>query len=278
MLHDTGDIDPAVEPADSDWSRAWVRLDIATSVLRQQDAAVPRRQVGVYRMGTSYSSTFPVSLPTDPDDPAGVARNDQAAFDQLDQMLCHWDRPHRRSYHWMVTLDDEPHAVELSQQCQAVLPEDGLDLIPPESLHLTVRRFGYVDEVPAGTLDTAVTAVSEYCRTTRPFHLRLFPLAGSPGALRFSVAPWSPLLFLHRAVSEASGYDDVDPLTLYRPHVGIAYSNRVQPPGPFIAAAHKARPVPSTAITVTELRLVELYRTDHQYRWHVLERFSLAGA
>ncbi|MCR3721184.1 MULTISPECIES: 2'-5' RNA ligase family protein [Prauserella salsuginis group] len=228
-------------------------------------------------MGTSYSSTFPTRPPTDPDDPASVARNDQAAFEQIDQMLCHWDRPHRRSYHWMVTLDMQSHAVELSQRCQAVLPEDGLDLIPPESLHLTVRRFGYVDQVPAGTLDAAVTTVSEHCRAARPFDLRLLPLAGSPGALRFSVAPWSPLLSLHRAVSAASGYDDVDPLTQYRPHVGIAYSNQVQPPGPFIAAAHKARSLPSTAITITELRLVELYRTNHQYRWHVLERLPIAA-
>ncbi|WP_406692784.1 helix-turn-helix domain-containing protein [Saccharopolyspora sp. ID03-671] len=38
VLHYTGDIDPAVEHADSDWSRALVRLDIATAVLRQQDA------------------------------------------------------------------------------------------------------------------------------------------------------------------------------------------------------------------------------------------------
>lgn len=228
-------------------------------------------------MGTSYSSTFPTRPPTDPDDPASVARNDQDAFEQIDQMLCHWDRPHRRSYHWMVALDHEPHAVELSQRCQAVLPENGLDRIPPESLHLTVRRFGYVDEVQVGTLHTAVATVSEHCRTTRPFHVRLLPLAGSPGALRFSVAPWSPLLSLYHVVSAASGYDEVDPLSLYRPHVGIAYSNRVQPPDPFIAAAREARSVPSAEIVITGLRLVELYRADHQYRWRVLERFSFAG-
>ncbi|NKQ55588.1 helix-turn-helix transcriptional regulator [Amycolatopsis sp. K13G38] len=38
VLHYTGDVDPAVEQADSDWSRALVRLDIATAVLRQDDA------------------------------------------------------------------------------------------------------------------------------------------------------------------------------------------------------------------------------------------------
>ncbi|NKQ55589.1 2'-5' RNA ligase family protein [Amycolatopsis sp. K13G38] len=228
-------------------------------------------------MGTSYSSTFPAAPPADPDDPASVAQNDQAAFEQVEQMLCHWDRPHRRSYHWMVTLDQEPRAIELSQRCQAILPDDGLDLIPPENLHLTVRRFGYVDEIPVGKLDTAVATVSEHCQGSSPFRLHLLPLAGSPGALRFSVAPWSPLLSLHRAVSAASGYDEVDPLTLYRPHVGVAYSSQVQAPGPFVAAARDARSLPSAEIAVTELRLVELYRTDHQYRWRVLESLSFAG-
>lgn len=38
VLHYTGDVDPAVEQADSAWSRALVRLDIATALLRQDDA------------------------------------------------------------------------------------------------------------------------------------------------------------------------------------------------------------------------------------------------
>ncbi|GAA4884400.1 2'-5' RNA ligase family protein [Pseudonocardia sp. C8] len=228
-------------------------------------------------MGTSYSSTFPVTPPADPDDPTCVAQHDQAAFEQVEQMLCHWDRPHRRSLHWMITLDQQPRAVELSQRCRTVLPEDGLDLIPPESLHLTVRRFGYVDEVPVDKLDAAVEGVGEHCQGTSPFRLHLLPLAGSPGAVRFSVAPWSPLLALHRAVSVASGHDEVDPLTLYRPHVGIAYSSRAQDPRPFVVAAREAQTLPSAEIVINELRLVELYRADHQYRWRVLERFPFTG-
>ncbi|WP_280137868.1 helix-turn-helix transcriptional regulator [Actinopolyspora xinjiangensis] len=37
VLHYTGDVDTAVEQADSDWSRALVRLDVATALLRQPD-------------------------------------------------------------------------------------------------------------------------------------------------------------------------------------------------------------------------------------------------
>lgn len=38
VLHYTSDIEPEVERSDSDWSRALVRLDIATTLLRQNDA------------------------------------------------------------------------------------------------------------------------------------------------------------------------------------------------------------------------------------------------
>ncbi|SFE22833.1 hypothetical protein SAMN04487819_109237 [Actinopolyspora alba] len=37
VLHYTGDVDTAVEQADSDWSRALVRLDVATALLHQPD-------------------------------------------------------------------------------------------------------------------------------------------------------------------------------------------------------------------------------------------------
>lgn len=226
----------------------------------------------MYRMSAVYNSTFPTTPPADHDDPASIARHDQTAFEQVDRMLCHWDRSHRRSYHWMITLDEQPRAIDLSQRCQEFLPTDGLDLIPPESLHLTVRRFGYADEVDNKHLAAAVNHVGEHCEMTNPFQLQLVPLAGSPGAIRFSVAPWSPLLALHRAVSAASGYGEGDPLIVYRPHVGIAYSNRPQPSGPFVEAARGARSTLPSEIVIDELHLVELSRFDRQYRWHVLER------
>lgn len=228
-------------------------------------------------MATPYSSTFPAEPPGDPDDPASVARHDQQAFERVGTMLRHWDRPHRRSYHWMITLDQHQPVIELSQQCQQLLPQVGLGLIPPESLHLTVRRLGYVDEVDPSRLRTALRTVRGRCLATAAFDLKVIPLAGSPGAVRFSVAPWSPLLDLHRTVSAAAGCDGVDPLAVYRPHVGVAYSDRVQSPEPYIEAAHRARSLPLAEITINELQLVELYRANHQYRWRVLERLPLAG-
>ncbi|MEU6261762.1 2'-5' RNA ligase family protein [Saccharopolyspora shandongensis] len=226
-----------------------------------------------------YSSTFPASPAPDPDDMTSVAGHDQTSFDGLSRMFSHWERPHRRSIHWMLTFGDQPEVCTLAQQCQHRLPKEGLDLIEPEGLHLTVRRFGYADTVPAHHLHTAVQTLRDgYLRTAAPFKLQIVPLAGSPGAVRFSVAPWSPLLELFVAVSAVSGHHHGDPLTVYRPHLSIAYSNREQHPERIQDAVRQARELPSTEATVSVLRLVELYRRDHQYRWRVLEDLLLESA
>ncbi|NYH77196.1 hypothetical protein FHR84_000510 [Actinopolyspora biskrensis] len=78
-------------------------------------------------------------------------------------------------------------------------------------------------------------------------------------------------------MSTASGHADIDPLRMYRPHVGIAYSNRVQSPEEIIRSVRRARALPPVEVTITELRLVELTRADHHYTWHVLERFPTTG-
>jgi 2'-5' RNA ligase len=224
-------------------------------------------------MGTSYSSTFPSTPPADPDDPISVVTHDQRAFESVEQMLSHWDRPHRLSYHWMITLDHDPSAVMVSQRCQERLPSHGLDLISPGSLHLTVQRLGYVDEVSPARLNAVLSKFQDHCPDLSPFRLQLLPLAGSPGALRLSVAPWSPLLDLYRRVAQASGRDDLEPLALFRPHVGIAYSNCMQAAHPFIEAARQARSISPVHITINSIQLVELYRSDHQYRWRTIVNF-----
>ncbi|MFB9433349.1 2'-5' RNA ligase family protein [Streptoalloteichus tenebrarius] len=192
-------------------------------------------------------------------------------------MLRHWDRPHQRSYHWFLDLSQHQPVIELSQRCQRLLPQAGLDLIPPEGLHLTLCRLGYVDDTPLPRLHTAVRAVRDRCRSIGPFRLTAIPLAGSPGAIRLSVAPWSPLAALHTVTLAASENTNTDSLAVFRPHVGIAYSHRVQPADPYIEAARHARSLSPVVIEVQELHLVELYRVDHQYRWRVLERLPLAA-
>lgn len=225
-------------------------------------------------MGVSYSSTFPADPPVDHDLPVSVAEHDQRAFDQLEQVLSHWDRPRSRSYHWLISLDQHTDVLDLSQQCQEVLPKTGLSHIPAASVHLTVRRVGAVESVSPDDLEGSVSVMTQHCRTASAFRLQVMPLAGSPGAVRFSVAPWSPLLDLWR-VAGIAGAGNPAPLQHYRPHIGIAYSNQVQPEKPLIAAVQQARALPPVEAVIGEVQLVELYRTNDQYCWHTLERVPL---
>ena len=225
-------------------------------------------------MGVFYSSTFPADLPADHDHPVRVAEHDQRAFDQLEQVLSHWDRPRSRSYHWLIGLDQHTDVLDLSQQCQEVLPRPGLSHIASGGMHLTVRRVGDVEAVSHDDLERSVRTMIQHCRTASPFRLHVMPLAGSPGAVRFSVAPWSPLLDLWRAAA-VPGAGDPAPLQHYRPHIGIAYSNQVQPAEPLIAAVQRGRALAPVKTVIDEIQLVELYRADHQYRWNTLERIPL---
>ncbi|MDT3439045.1 MULTISPECIES: 2'-5' RNA ligase family protein [unclassified Pseudofrankia] len=73
------------------------------------------------------------------------------------------------------------------------------------------------------------------------------PLAGSSGAVRFTVTPWEPLVELRAAVDKvtaACGLPAVE--QRFRPHVGIAYCNRDLPAEPIIRRVAKgAHPWPA---------------------------------
>lgn len=222
-----------------------------------------------------YSTTFPPQSPPDPDDPISVAATDQAAFAGLTEMLSHWDRPHRPSLHWMLTLDGQPELAAAAGRCRSYLPSTGTDAIPPERLHLTVRRLADVDDVSEDHQAAAIEQATDACRRIPPFVLQVLPLAGSPGAIRFSVAPWTPLLRLYRAAATTAGCPDEDPLEVFRPHIGIAYSNQSQPAASFQRAVAQARSESPVLITIRQLSLVSLQRGEHGYTWQTLARIPL---
>ncbi|MFC8147968.1 2'-5' RNA ligase family protein, partial [Streptomyces paradoxus] len=57
-------------------------------------------------------AAFPAHPPADLSDPAVIAAHDQAAFDAVETMVDHWDRPgwtaQTRAYYWMLTFPDSP--------------------------------------------------------------------------------------------------------------------------------------------------------------------------
>src|SRR5207245_660305 len=102
-----------------------------------------------------------------------------------------------------------------------------LDPVPLESLHLTLPRLGWADQLTRRAVDSIAEAAALRCARLKPFALTVGPLAGSPGAVRFSVAPWGPIFALRQELLRAaqavngSTYTEDD----FRPHVGIAYCN-----------------------------------------------------
>ncbi len=223
-----------------------------------------------------YSSTFPVDLPPDLTSPDAIAGHDQAAFHSLTEMLCHWDRPHRTSYHWLLPIGQNAAAVALTKRCQAYLPQEGLDHIPEEWLHLTIRRLGYADELSEVSLAESVASVASAVKQCDPFDMTLIPLAGSPGAVRFSVAPWKPLAQLFQAVTGGPGFGQIEPLSIYRPHVGVAYSSARQPSGPVAAAVRvAAESEPRIEIPIDRISLVRLWRRNACYMWDQLADVDL---
>jgi 2'-5' RNA ligase len=228
-------------------------------------------------------SGFPEDLPLFPSDPAVIAAHDWNAFCEVDALHDHWDRPGwtpgRRSYHWYITLGHQPALIDLVQRCQQQLAAFELDPVPPESLHLTLCRVGFTEEVTQQEARSVAEAARRRVGGLGPLRLAVGPLAGSGGALGFSVSPWEPLIELHDRLIEtrAAVLGGPADTSRFRPHVGIAYSNRTMAASPVRQAMEPLRRLTPLEVTVGAADLVILRLEDHAYRWRRLETLRLTG-
>ncbi|MFJ7237455.1 2'-5' RNA ligase family protein [Streptomyces olivaceus] len=225
-------------------------------------------------------AAFPARPPADLSDPAVIAAHDQAAFDAVETMVDHWDRPgwtaQTRAYYWMLTFPDSPAPADLALRCQRHLAPLGLDPVPGDGLHVTLTRVGSVAALPQSRLDDVAGAAAPLLPAA--FRLRAVPLAGSRGAVRLTVAPWGPVLALHAALSESMarlGLTPRKPTALFRPHVSLAYNNRPRPAAPVIEAVTALRSLSPVELHVQDVRLVELRREGRAYRWDVVKSLPL---
>jgi 2'-5' RNA ligase len=225
-------------------------------------------------------AAFPAHPPADLSDPAVIAAHDQAAFDAVETMVDHWDRPgwtaQTRAYYWMLTFPDSPALADLALRCQQHLAPLGLDPVPDDGLHITLTRVSSAAALPLSRLDDVISAAAPLLPAA--FRLRAVPLAGSRGAVRLTVAPWGPVLALHLALSESMaslGLAPRKPTALFRPHLSLAYNNRPRPAGPIVEAVTALRGLPSVELHVREVQLVELRREDRSYRWDVVKSLPL---
>jgi hypothetical protein len=63
----------------------------------------------------------------------------------------------------------------------------------------------------------------------------------------------------------------------FRPHVGIAYSNRTMPASPLRAVIEPLRRLSPVQVTARSAHLVILRREDHAYRWERFETLCLTS-
>src|SRR6266511_643176 len=199
----------------------------------------------------------------------GVAANDYIQDDwdtyrQLNILTNHWDRPGwtpgRRSYHWILSVADVPKLPALATQCQTQLRDiPTLDFVPVTSLHITLQRAAFTDEMTPNQVADMVGAASMRCAAIPPPTLQIGPLAGSAGAVRFSVGPHAPLHEIRSAVRSAVA-DVRDTRTVpgrktdFIPHVSIAYSNAVTSAQPVIERVAALR---STGCVAADIHAVD---------------------
>ncbi|WP_439681612.1 2'-5' RNA ligase family protein [Embleya sp. MST-111070] len=225
----------------------------------------------------SDPTTFPVDPPPSLLDAKVIAEHDWGAFRAVSTMVDHWDRPGwngGRAYYWMLTFAHEEALIHEALTCQAVVADPFLDPVPSEGLHITLNKVADAADTNPVFLAQLVDRVRG--QTPDTFELSVGPLAGSQGSLRYSVAPWGPVIDLH-AVLAGAGAPAGGPTALLRPHLGIAYSNRARPAAEVIEQVALLRGRPRVAVRVDGVDLVELRRERAAYRWDVVARVPLCG-
>jgi 2'-5' RNA ligase len=195
-------------------------------------------------------------------------------------MIDHWNRPGwfpgREAYYWYLTFDSLQLA-RLAKQCQNDLKLSYLDPVPLNSLHLTLPKIGWSDEITDDELRRITETARELCLELRKFRLNVGPLSGSRGAVRFSVSPWRPLQSLSErlrsAVTSVRGTNCNEPE--FRPHIGIAYCNQVIPTDELMTRIERLRSLPPVEVAVDRVKLVRLRRQDKTYAWSTISKLPL---
>lgn len=222
----------------------------------------------------------------EPDTPDYI-HADWDRYRQLSTLVNHWDRPGwtdgRRSYHWIVRFDDCPAVRALAARCQDQLRHlPTLDLVPATSLHLTLQRVGFTDQITTADAHAVAAAAREQYAAMPPVTTTIGPLAGSAGAVRFSAGPHQPLRRIRNtartAVAEVLGTDAVSaPAADFVPHVSIAYNNTSVDAELIIEHVATLRTLATTTVQIDAVDLVELRRDGPSYVWGTVATVPLAG-
>ena len=223
---------------------------------------------------------FPCAPPADLDDSRVIVEHDWRAFQAVDRMKNHWDRPgwseRQQAYYWMLTFADATALVRRTEHCQGALEHLSMDLVPADGLHVTLLRIGATEGVSRPQLEHLISMAERL--SVGEFRILAHPLAGSRGAVRFSLTPWRPLVGLHAALSALgaqAGVPGGKPTSTFRPHLGVAYNNAERPAAPVVDVVSQLRSLPPVALDVSSVDLVKLRRHGRTYRWETIRTLPL---
>ncbi len=193
-----------------------------------------------------------------------------------ERMRDHWWwrpgwRAGRRLYTWHLTFEGHHDLHQLVRAYQDSLDVPELDLVPLEGLHLTMQGVGFTDEVSRQQLRQLVVAAERRCGALAPLTLTLGPARVDPEGVCLPVAPQGPVRWLRMAVrgaiAEVLGEGRVpDAAEEFWPHVSVAYSNADGPAAPIVERVGRVGAL-EAVVTIGEVRLLELERAGHVYRW-----------
>lgn len=190
-------------------------------------------------------------------------------------MTNHWDRPGwrpgRTAYYWYLSFRDQPEVQALAEQCESAFDSPYFDLIARRDLHMTMLRVAFTDEVGESGRLRAEEIARRVLSTFGELRFQVGPLAGSRGALSFSVSPKDRLLELRSrllSATNSAGFAlDKTAADSFRPHVGIGYCNRAVDALPIIEKVRLLRALPPVNVCISKLTLVELTRNERSYTW-----------
>lgn len=234
--------------------------------------------------GVRTGVPFPLKVPSSFADVDGIRANDWGEYESLVQLEDHWNleiwRPGHSAYYWYLTFPGDA-LVTLVRQCQDRLDSTHLDLVPLDGLHMTLVKVGAADSIVGSELPQLVAAAEERLIGLSPFSVGVGPLAGSRSAIRFSVAPWNQLVALHarlrQSVVSVLSTSQPKPTSQFRPHLGIAYNNQRRDAEPVVRMVAALRDIQPISVLVDRVKLVRLWRADHQYRWEECAVIPLHG-
>ncbi|MET7713778.1 2'-5' RNA ligase family protein [Streptomyces sp. NPDC005407] len=225
-------------------------------------------------------TAFPPDPPSDPDDAPAIVAHDWEAFNAVEEMNNHWNRPgwanNTRAYYWMLTFPGARALIDQTRQCQGALSHLRLDNVDDDGLHVTLGRIARVGEASHEQLKGLAATAAKSMPDAFTFHA--IPLTASRGAIRYSIAPWTTILTVHATLTAAganSGLPMSKPTSILRPHLGIAYCNRSMPARIVRDAVQPLRDLEPVEVPVRHVQLVELRRENHAYRWNVVHSLAL---